>query len=100
SRPPKPACDSRPKQGKMSPVPGQSGAPFFHTLTERKMSSGTADKMQGKLKEAGGVLLDDDKMKAEGKAQQATGSVKDAIESISDSASDLVDKAADLLKGK
>ena len=64
------------------------------------MTSGTIDKMQGKLKEAGGVLLDDDKLKAEGKAQQTTGSVKDAIESISDSASDLVDKAADLMKGK
>ena len=64
------------------------------------MTSGTTDKLQGKLKEAGGVLLDDEKMKKEGQAQQVVGDIKDTIADLGDTASDLVDKAADLLKGK
>ena len=64
------------------------------------MSSGTSDKVQGKLKEAGGVLLDDEKMKKEGQAQQAVGSIKETIDEAGKAASDLVDKAADLIKGK
>ena len=64
------------------------------------MTSGTTDKLQGKLKEAGGVLLDDEKMKKEGQAQQVVGDIKDTIAGLGDTASDWVDKAADLLKGK
>jgi uncharacterized protein YjbJ (UPF0337 family) len=64
------------------------------------MSSGTKDTIEGKLKEAGGVLLDDDKLKAEGKSQQAVGKVKDLLDEAGDAASDLIDKAADLVKGK
>ncbi len=64
------------------------------------MSSGTKDTIEGKLKEAGGALLGDDQLKAEGKTQQAVGKVKDMIEEAGDSASDLIDKAADLIKGK
>jgi uncharacterized protein YjbJ (UPF0337 family) len=64
------------------------------------MSKGTADKVEGRLKEAGGALLDDDELKNEGRADQIVGDIKDALEDAGDTASDLVEKAADLLKGK
>jgi uncharacterized protein YjbJ (UPF0337 family) len=64
------------------------------------MSKGTADKIEGRLKEAGGALLDDDKLKSEGQADQLVGDIKDAIDEAGTTASELVEKAADLLKGK
>ena len=64
------------------------------------MSSGTSDKVEGKLKEAGGALLGDEKMKKEGQAQQVVGDVKDVIDEAGEAASDLIDKAADVIKGK
>lgn len=64
------------------------------------MSSGTKDKLEGTLKEAGGTLLGDDKMKAEGKTQQVVGDIKDALDDAGKTAADLVEKAADVIKGK
>jgi len=64
------------------------------------MSKGTADKVEGRLKEAGGVLLDDDELKNEGRTKQIVGDIKDAIDEAGTTASDLVEKAADLIKGK
>ncbi len=64
------------------------------------MSSGKVDKLQGKLKEAGGVLLDDEKLKKEGQTDQLVGDIKEAISDAEKGASDLIDKAADMLKGK
>ena len=64
------------------------------------MSSGTKDTIEGRLKEAGGSLLGDEKMKKEGQTQQAVGKVKDMIDDTGKAASDLVEKAADMLKGK
>ena len=55
------------------------------------MSSGTADKAKGRVKEAAGALTDDKKLKAEGKTDQLAGKVKDAVETV-------VDKAKNALK--
>ena len=55
------------------------------------MSSGTADKAKGRVKEAAGALAGDQKLKSEGKADQLAGKVKDTIESV-------VDKAKEVLK--
>lgn len=55
------------------------------------MSSGTADKAKGRVKEAAGALAGDKKLKAEGKVEQVAGKVKDAIEGV-------VDKAKEVLK--
>jgi uncharacterized protein YjbJ (UPF0337 family) len=41
------------------------------------MSSGTTDKVKGRVKEAAGALTDDDKLRKEGKADQALGKLKD-----------------------
>jgi uncharacterized protein YjbJ (UPF0337 family) len=57
------------------------------------MSSGTTDKVKGRVKEAAGALAGDKKLKEEGKADQAIGSVKNAAEKV-------LDKAKDLVKGR
>lgn len=48
------------------------------------MSSGTADKAKGRIKEAAGALADDKKLKREGKIDQAAGKAKDAAERVVD----------------
>jgi uncharacterized protein YjbJ (UPF0337 family) len=50
------------------------------------MSSGTSDKIKGRVKEAVGVLTDDQHLKNEGKIDQATGKVKKAVERVIDKA--------------
>ena len=85
------------------PVPGDSGkivSSQSYSPEERIMSSGTIDKTKGKLKEAGGVLLDDEKLKKEGQTDQMIGEIKETISDAGKAASDLVDKAADMIKGK
>jgi uncharacterized protein YjbJ (UPF0337 family) len=57
------------------------------------MSSGTGDKIKGRMKEAAGALADDKELKNEGKADQLAGRVKDATEKV-------VDKAKELVKGR
>jgi uncharacterized protein YjbJ (UPF0337 family) len=54
------------------------------------MSSGTTDKMKGRVKEAAGALLEDRKLKREGQADQFVGKVKVAAEKVVDKAKDLV----------
>jgi uncharacterized protein YjbJ (UPF0337 family) len=50
------------------------------------MSSGTSDKIKGRVKEAVGVLADDQHLKNEGKIDQAKGKVKKAVERVIDKA--------------
>jgi len=57
------------------------------------MSSGTTDRVKGRMKEAAGALTGDKKLKTEGKADQAIGGVKNAAEKV-------LDKAKDLVKGR
>jgi uncharacterized protein YjbJ (UPF0337 family) len=52
--------------------------------------SGTTDKIKGRVKEAIGVLTDDDGLKAEGKLDQKTGKIKDAVAQVIDKARDAV----------
>ena len=54
------------------------------------MSSGTLDKMKGRAKEAAGALVDDNKLKREGKADQLAGKVKDIAEKVVDTAKSAV----------
>ena len=56
------------------------------------MSSGTVDKMKGRVKEAAGALLADKKLKREGQADQFAGKVKDVAEKVVDEAKGLVKK--------
>jgi uncharacterized protein YjbJ (UPF0337 family) len=68
----------------------------FVNVTEKwrlRMSSGTTDKIKGRIKEAAGALLDDKKLKREGQADQFVGKVKGAAEKM-------VDKAKEVVKGR
>ena len=54
------------------------------------MGSGTTDKAKGRIKEAAGVILDDKKLKQEGKADQVVGKIKLAAEKVIDKAKKVV----------
>ena len=54
------------------------------------MSSGTVDKVKGRVKEAAGALLADKKLKREGQADQLAGKLKAAAEKVVDEAKGLV----------
>ncbi len=51
--------------------------------------SGEADKLTGKVKEAGGDLTGDDELKAKGENQQVAGDVKNVGDKLKDKADDL-----------
>lgn len=55
--------------------------------------SGTSDEIKGRVKEAAGAILDDDKLRREGKLDQAAGKVKQTVEKV-------VDKAKNMVTGK
>ena len=57
------------------------------------MSSGTVDRIKGRVKEAAGALLADKKLKQQGQADQLAGKMKEAAE-------DVVDKARGLVRGR
>ena len=50
------------------------------------MSSATTDKIKGRVKEAIGVVTDNQRLKDEGRTDQATGKVKKAVEGVIDKA--------------
>ena len=54
------------------------------------MSSGTGDKVKGRIKEAAGALAGDEKLKNEGKVDQLAGKVKNSVERVGDKAKELV----------
>jgi len=54
------------------------------------MSSGTGDKVKGRIKEAAGALAGDEKLKNEGKADQLVGKVKNSVERVVEKAKELV----------
>ena len=55
--------------------------------------SGTTDQIKGRVKEAVGVLTNDDGLKAEGQLDQQTGKIKDAV-------ADVIDEVRDAASGK
>ena len=52
------------------------------------MTSGKSDEAKGRVKEAAGVLTDDDKLKREGKADQVAGKVKQKVQKVVDKVKD------------
>ena len=52
--------------------------------------SGTTDQIKGRVKEAVGVLTDDQKLKNEGKLDQTVGKIKETVEQVVDKAKDAV----------
>jgi len=56
---------------------------------------GKTDKVKGRIKEAAGVLTGDDKLRAEGKADQAVGEVKQVADKAVDKVKQTVEKLRD-----
>ena len=54
--------------------------------------SGKTDVLKGRLKEAAGALIGNDKLRAEGKTDQATGKVKQVAEKAIDKVEQAVKK--------
>jgi uncharacterized protein YjbJ (UPF0337 family) len=50
------------------------------------MSSGTTDEIKGRVKEAAGVVTNNQKLKDEGRMDQAAGKVKKTVERVIDKA--------------
>ena len=55
---------------------------------------GKTDVAKGRIKEAAGALTGNDKLRAEGKADQAVGKTKQAVQKTVDSVAKAVKKAA------
>ena len=56
--------------------------------------SGKTDKLKGRIKEAAGVLIGNDKLREEGKADQAVGEVKEVVQKVADSVNEVVKKVS------
>ena len=50
------------------------------------MSSGTTDKIKGRVEEAAGIMTNDQRLTNQGKMDQASGKVKKAVEHVIDKA--------------
>lgn len=59
------------------------------------MSSGKGDEMKGRIKEGAGDVLDDDKLKREGKLDKASGKTKQAVDDVKDRVGDAIDDVTD-----
>ncbi len=59
------------------------------------MADGDADKLKGRIKEAGGALSGDESLKNEGKVDQGVGGLKDAVGGAGDKLKDVVNPKAD-----
>lgn len=46
------------------------------------MTSGKSDELKGRVKEAAGALIDDKKLKREGKVDQVAGKIKQKVEQV------------------
>ena len=55
----------------------------------------TTDKIKGRVKEAVGVLTDNDRLKREGQTDQVVGEVKEAAEKVKDKVARVVEKIKD-----
>jgi uncharacterized protein YjbJ (UPF0337 family) len=52
----------------------------------------TTDKIKGRIKEAVGVLTDNDRLKSEGQTDQVVGEVKEVVEKVKDKVERVVEK--------
>ena len=55
----------------------------------------TTDKIKGRIKEAVGVITDNDRLKHEGQTDQAVGEVKEVAEQVKDKVARVVEKVRD-----
>jgi uncharacterized protein YjbJ (UPF0337 family) len=66
--------------------------------TRGTMMGGKIDQMRGRIKEAVGVLTDDDSLNNEGKLEQVVGEVKEIAERVTEKVKETVAKAVEKMK--
>jgi uncharacterized protein YjbJ (UPF0337 family) len=59
-----------------------------------------SDKIKGRIKEAVGVLADDDRLRREGQRDQAVGEVKETVEKAAQQVKEKVERTAEKIKAK
>ncbi len=59
---------------------------------------GKIDKIKGRIKEAAGVLTGNEKLRAEGKADQAVGEAKQVVDKVKKAAENVVDDVKEAMK--
>jgi uncharacterized protein YjbJ (UPF0337 family) len=62
------------------------------------MMGGKMDQLKGRIKEAAGVLTDDDSLKNEGQHDQVVGEVKETAERVAEKIKETVAKAVEKVK--
>jgi uncharacterized protein YjbJ (UPF0337 family) len=60
--------------------------------------SGKTDQIKGRIKEAAGVLTDNDRLKRKGKLDQVVGKVKEKAAKVAEKVKKTVERAADTMK--
>jgi len=60
--------------------------------------SGKPDQIKGRIKEAAGVLTDNDRLKRKGKLDQVVGKVKEKAAKVAEKVKKTVERAADTMK--
>lgn len=60
--------------------------------------AGNTDQAKGKVKQAAGDLTGNDKLHAEGEADESKGVIKDKIDDVKNAAESVVDKVVDTVK--
>lgn len=60
--------------------------------------SAKSEQVKGKVKEAAGVLTDNEKLEKEGKRDQLAGDAKDVVDDVADKAEEVIDDARKAVK--
>jgi uncharacterized protein YjbJ (UPF0337 family) len=61
--------------------------------------SGKIDKIKGRIKEAVGVITDNDRLKSEGRLDQVVGEVKEKAERVAEKVKEKVKRVVEKVKG-
>jgi uncharacterized protein YjbJ (UPF0337 family) len=94
---PKGAASLTTRQGAAQPLVATVCAAAARHKGEPTMGS-KSDKIKGRIKEAVGVLADDDRLKREGQRDQAVGEVKETVEKAAEKVKETVAKAVEKVK--
>ena len=71
---------------------GRHGCRLEDFMVDENRVEGAWDKFKGNVKEGVGKMTGDEKMQAEGKADQVSGSAKNTVGGVKDTARDVLDK--------
>jgi uncharacterized protein YjbJ (UPF0337 family) len=79
--------------------PHEATARAVASVKERSTAmSGKTDQIKGRIKEAAGVLTDNERLKRKGKLDQVVGKVKEKAAKVAEKVKKTVERAADTMK--